>query len=78
MSARSVAVSLGIEQHLRHRLDARGVDLVELVHVVQDAVEIGANFATSASVSFEIRQIGHVPNFFFRNLHASAFLRAAR
>ena len=34
----------GVEEHLRHGLDARGVDFVELVHMLQDAIEIGLKF----------------------------------
>ena len=68
----------GVEKHLRHGLHAGGIDLFQLVHVLQNAVEVGLQFHHFRAGELQVGQVGYVANFLFGNFHASAFLREAR
>ena len=43
----------------------------------EDLVEVRLEFVDLGLGELQVGQIGHVPHFFFRNLHARAFVRAA-
>ena len=56
----------------------RRVDFVQLVHVPQDLVQVRLKLAHFVVGQLEVGQVRHVPHFFFGDLHANAFVRAAR
>jgi hypothetical protein len=66
-----------IEQHLCHGFHGAGIDLVELVDVLQNVVEVGLELRHLRFRKIEVREAGHVAYLIFGNLHASAFFREA-
>ena len=71
MRARSAGLAL-VEQHLRHGLDVRDVNLVELADVGKDFVELTLVGRNLLGCEFHLREFGDsqhvVPAYFHREL----------
>jgi len=66
---------IGTVQHLRHRVDILRIKLIELLDMRQDLTEILAHSRQFFVREAQICQIGYIPDFFFRQIQAVAFLR---